>query len=376
MDQDKQATILIVDDEPLNLNVLVGLLSNDYKTFVAKSGAQALGRIEKGPLPDLILLDVMMPEMNGLEVCRLLKSNPLTSPIPVIFVTAMGEEADESEGFKVGAVDYINKPISPAITKARIATHLNLAKARQALQEQNLALEYAVRQRTLEIQLTQDITTLAMASLAETRDNETGNHIRRTQNYVKLLAETLRHHDDFKEALDSDRVIDLLYKSAPLHDIGKVGIADNILLKPGKLDDDEFVVMKTHAQLGGLAIEKAEGELGEAIHDVLGGQSFLHFAREIANYHHEKWDGSGYPEGLKGDDIPLSARLMAVADVYDALISKRVYKPAFPHEKAVSIIKDGSGSHFDPRIVEAFLAVEDDVKAIAARYSDEHTEAA
>lgn len=373
MDQEKQATILIVDDEPLNLNVLVGLLSNDYKTFVAKSGTQALGRIEKGPLPDLILLDVMMPEMNGLEVCRLLKSNPLTSPIPVIFVTAMGEEADESEGFKVGAVDYINKPISPAITKARIATHLNLSKARQALQEQNLALEYAVRQRTLEIQLTQDITTLAMASLAETRDNETGNHIRRTQNYVKLLAETLRHHDDFKETLDSDRVIDLLYKSAPLHDIGKVGIADNILLKPGKLDDDEFVVMKTHAQLGGLAIEKAEGELGEAIHDVLGGQSFLHFAREIANYHHEKWDGSGYPEGLKGDDIPLSARLMAVADVYDALISKRVYKPAFPHDKAVSIIRDGSGSHFDPRIVAAFLAVEEEVKAIATRYSDENT---
>lgn len=376
MDQDKQATVLIVDDEPLNLNVLVGLLNNEYKTYVAKSGAQALARIEKGPQPDLILLDVMMPEMNGLEVCRLLKSNPLTSQIPIIFVTAMGEEADESEGFKAGAVDYINKPISPAITKARIATHLQLAKAQQALQEQNLALEYAVRQRTLEIQLTQDITTLAMASLAETRDNETGNHIRRTQNYVKLLAETLRYHDDFKEALDSDRVIDLLYKSAPLHDIGKVGIADNILLKPGKLDDNEFVVMKTHAQLGGLAIEKAEGELGEAIHEVLGGQSFLHFAREIANYHHEKWDGSGYPEGLAGDDIPLSARLMAVADVYDALISKRVYKPAFPHDKAVSIIKDGSGSHFDPRVVEAFLTVEDEVKAIATRFSDETTEAA
>lgn len=367
----KQETILIVDDEPLNLNVLVGLLNQDYKTYIAKSGTQALNRIKNGPVPDLILLDVMMPDMNGLEVCRHLKSNPHTHHIPVIFVTAMGEESDESEGFKAGAVDYINKPISPTITKSRIATHLALAQAQKALQEQNAALEYAVRQRTLELQLTQDITTLAMASLAETRDNETGNHIRRTQNYVRLLAQKLRHHDDFRSYLDNDRIIDLLYKSAPLHDIGKVGIADNILLKPGKLTDDEFVIMKTHARLGGIAIEKAEEELGDAIQDVLGGQSFLHFAREIANYHHEKWDGSGYPEGLIGENIPLSARLMAVADVYDALICKRIYKPAFSHEKAMQIIIEGSGSHFDPRIVQAFIELEDDVKEIAQCYSDE-----
>ena len=217
-------------------------------------------------------------------------------------------------------------------------------------------------QRTLEVQRTQDVTILGLASLAETRDNETGAHIIRTQHYVKALAIELRNHPDFSEYLDED-TIDLLYKSAPLHDIGKVGIPDSILLKPGKLTDDEFKIMKTHATLGGRAIEVAEERLGCST-------GFLSFGREIATTHHEKWDGSGYPNGLQGSEIPISGRLMAVADVYDALISKRVYKPAIPHDKAIHIIRNGSGKHFDPKIVKALDRIEEEIMDIAARYGD------
>ncbi|MET0094034.1 MAG: HD domain-containing phosphohydrolase [Sedimenticola sp.] len=216
-------------------------------------------------------------------------------------------------------------------------------------------------QQTEELQRTQDVTILSLASLAETRDNETGAHILRTQNYVRALANQLRDHPRFRDALD-ERSIELIYKSAPLHDIGKVGIPDRILLKPGKLDEDEFRIMKTHAEIGGEALAVAEREMG--------GSSFLSFAREIATTHHEKWDGSGYPRGLKGDEIPVSGRLMAVADVYDALISKRVYKPAFSHEKAMEIIQEGRGQHFDPDVVAALLAVEDEFVAISNRYAD------
>ncbi len=226
----------------------------------------------------------------------------------------------------------------------------------------NLMVE-AIRARTEEVQRTQDVTILSMATLAETRDNETGAHILRTQRYVRALAERMAQDPKFAPDLDT-RAIDLLYKSAPLHDIGKVGIPDAILLKPGKLDDDEFDIMKTHAALGGEAIRVAEKEMGE-------GTSFLAYAREIAETHHEKWDGSGYPNRLAGEAIPLSGRLMAVADVYDALISKRVYKPAFPHEKARDIIVEGRGTHFDPAVVDAFLAVEDRFKDIAADFNDE-----
>ena len=224
------------------------------------------------------------------------------------------------------------------------------------------AMIRSLQERTEALQRTQDVTFLSLASLAETRDNETGAHILRTQHYVRALAMALRENSKFREFLD-DETIEHLYKSAPLHDIGKVGIPDAILLKPGKLDDDEFEIMKTHAALGGEALKLAETELGEC--------SFLRFAKEIAQTHHEKWNGSGYPNGLKGEDIPLSGRLMAVADVYDALISKRVYKSAFTHEKAMDIIKEGSGQHFDPDIVDTLFFIEEEVKNIAARFSDE-----
>lgn len=358
-----EKVILVVDDEPINIVVLSDLLKSSYRVLVATNGEQALLRARSEPKPDLILMDIMMPGMNGYEACKALKADPLTEEIPVIFVSAMSEEVDETQGLAVGAIDYITKPISPAIVSARVKNHLELQAARKKLKQQNLMLEEQVQERTQEVQTTRDISILALASLAETRDNETGAHILRTQRYVKALALELRKNPKYSDQL-SDEVIDLLFKSAPLHDIGKVGIPDAILLKPGKLTDDEFTIMKTHATLGHDAILKAEADLGDQ------HTSFLRFAREIAYSHHEKWDGSGYPQGLSGESIPLSGRLMAVADVYDALISKRVYKPAFDHEKANGIILEGRGSHFDPDIIEAYQTIEDEFRQIAANYSD------
>ncbi len=359
-----QETILIVDDEPFNINVLMESLKTTYRLVAARNGEQALARVAAAHKPDLILLDVMMPDMDGLEVCRRIKADSATSHIPVIFVTAMGDEQDETRGFEIGAVDYITKPISPPIVRSRVRTQLALARARRELADQNLHLERLVRERTQDLQTTQDVTILAMATLAETRDNETGNHIRRTQHYVKALAEHLRSHPDFADAL-TDTTIELLYKSAPLHDIGKVGIPDGVLLKPDRLTTAEMEIMKNHARYGRDAILAAEAGLADQ------ESSFLRYAREIAYAHHERWDGNGYPEGLAGDDIPLSGRLMAVADVYDALISRRVYKPPFSHEKALQIIRDSSGAHFDPRIVEAFLQMEARFRAIADEFRDE-----
>jgi len=246
---------------------------------------------------------------------------------------------------------------------ARVATHLSIKRMQDFLKDQNAFLEDEVNKRTAEIIAIQDVTINAMASLAETRDNETGNHIRRTQRYVRVLAEKVRFNPRFAHFLNDDKTIELLFKSAPLHDIGKVGIPDRILLKPGRFEPEEFEIMKTHTTLGRDAILHAESDLGMEL-------PFLKYAKEIAYCHQEKWDGSGYHEGLSGDDIPISARLMAVADVYDALISRRVYKEPMPHEKAVSIIKEGKGLHFDPDMVDAFLELEQEFKTIAANFLD------
>jgi putative two-component system response regulator len=358
----KMATILVVDDTPENLTLMAGLLKDQYDTRIANSGERAL-RVAHGDVaPDLILLDITMPGMDGYEVCRRLKADPRTREVPVIFLTAKTEIEDEQMGFEVGAVDYITKPISAPIVLARVRTHLALKAAADFLKNQNAYLESEVIKRTREVQVVQDVTIVAMASLAETRDNETGNHIRRTQNYVKALARKLQAHPKFAALLD-DSMIEMLYKSAPLHDIGKVGIPDAILLKPGKLTPEEFEIMKTHATLGRDAIVAAEDLIDAP-------SSFLKLAREIAHSHQEKWDGSGYPGGLAGDEIPISARLMAVADVYDALISRRVYKPPFSRETSVGIIRDGRGKHFDPDMVDAFLEIEGEFHTIAERYAD------
>ena len=359
----ERQTILVVDDTPDNIALLSALLKDRYKVRAANNGERALAIAAGQPRPDLILLDIMMPGMDGYEVCERLKIDPHTADIPVIFLTAKVQVEDEEFGLRLGAVDYITKPISPPIVLARVETHLTLKRARQFLQDRNAYLEAEVWRRSREVMAIQEVTIMAMASLAETRDNATGNHIRRTQHYVRVLAQHLRHHPRFAAAL-SDETIELLFKSAPLHDIGKVGIPDRILLKPGRLTPDEFEIMKTHAALGRDAIAAAERYLDTP-------DSFLRFAREIAYSHQEKWDGSGYPEGLWGEQIPLSARLMAVADVYDALISRRIYKPALPHEQAVAMIREGRDQHFDPDIVDAFLECAEQFRTIAARFADD-----
>ncbi|KRC17455.1 MULTISPECIES: HD-GYP domain-containing protein [unclassified Acidovorax] len=354
--------ILAVDDSSDNLWVLSGLLKDQYRVKLAGSGEKALQIARSTPPPDLILLDVMMPGMSGHEVCRQLKEAPATRDIPIIFLTAMTGTEDEKVGLALGAADFITKPINPPIVLARVATQLQAKAGADFLRDQNQFLQTEVQKRTRELAAIQDVTILAMASLAETRDNETGNHIRRTQHYVRALATALKDHPRFSAAL-SDHVIDMLYKSAPLHDIGKVGIPDRILLKPGRFEPHEFEVMKTHTTLGRDAIQHAEDQLGMPV-------EFLQYAKEIAYGHQEKWDGSGYPQGLAGEAIPLSARIMAVADVYDALISRRVYKEGMPHAKAVDIMREGRGSHFDPDILDAFLGMLDEFQRIAQKFAD------
>ena len=355
-------TVLVVDDAPENLMVLSQALADQFRVKAARDGAGALQIAGTNPPPDLILLDIVMPGLDGFEVCRRLKGSPVTAGIPVIFLTARTEAEDEQRGFELGAVDYISKPISPPVVRARVRNHLQLKASADFLKNQNQFLEQEVMRRTHEVRAIQDVAVLAVASLAETRDNETGNHIRRTQFYVRGLALHLQNHPRFKSDLD-EGTIDLLFKSAPLHDIGKVGIPDRILLKPGRLTPDEFEIMKTHTTLGRDSIVMAEQRLGSSV-------DFLRYAKEIALSHQEKWDGSGYPEGRRTVDIPLSARLMAVADVYDALISRRVYKPPFSQEKSLAIMREGRGSHFDPDILDAFLAHTDEFRAIAERFAD------
>lgn len=355
-------TILVVDDTPDNLTLMSNLLKETYKVKVANNGEKALKIALGDNPPDLILLDIMMPEMDGYEVCLHLKSEAKTRDIPVIFLTAKADIEDEKKGLDLGAVDYITKPVSPPIVLARIKTHLQLKAAADFLRDKNEYLETQVANRTQEVRALQTVTMLAMASLAETRDAATGYHIRRTQLYVEILAKALRKHPKYAAFL-TDEVIGTFIKSAPLHDIGKVGIPDCILMKPGRLSPEEFEIMKTHSAIGCAAIENAEQQMGKKI-------SFLDCVKETAYYHHEKWDGAGYPAGIKGDAIPLSARLMAVADVYDALISPRVYKRAMSHEEAAETIMAGRGTHFDPDIVDAFEEVSADFAAIARRYAD------
>jgi len=355
-------TILVVDDTPDNITLLCSLLGDTYRNKIATSGEKALKIARAAPHPDLILLDIMMPEMDGYEVCRQLKADPATQHIPVIFLTAKTQEGDETKGFELGAVDYITKPIVPPILLARVHTHLALGEARKFLEMQNDVLEQQVEMRTRQLAALQDAIIIAMASLAETRDNDTGHHIRRTQHYVRELALCLQGREKYRKELTNED-IEILYKTAPLHDIGKVGVPDNILLKPGRLMPEEFAEMKRHTVYGRDAIIAAEKTMETP-------EAFLLTARDIACYHHEKWDGSGYPEGLAGEDIPLPARLMAIADVYDALITKRVYKDAMSHEEAVKIIEDGAGTHFDPEAVAAFSIVKDKFASIAEHFSE------
>ena len=355
-------TLLVADDEPVNLRVLGELLQSRYRVRVANSGGRALQVANSDPPPDLILLDIVMPDMDGYAVLATLRANPATRDIPVIFVTSMGASADEERGLQLGAVDYITKPYQPAIVLARVRTHLELKQARDWLKDQNAFLEAEVNRRLAENLMIQDASIMALASLASVRDTETGNHLLRTQGYVRALAEQLRGHPRHAAQL-TPRYINSLAKSAPLHDIGKVGIPDHILLKPGRLTPEEWSIMQTHARLGGEAIEAAERDVAQPI-------EFLAIAKEITRCHHEKWDGSGYPAGLKGDAIPLSARLMALADVFDALSTRRPYKESMSMAQVTEMIVAGRGQHFDPDVVDAFLAVRERFAEIAERLAD------
>ena len=374
---DGQSWILVADDQVENLLILEEVLDKQFVVRAVTNGREVLDYLQEGGRADMILLDVVMPVMDGFETCRRLKDEPHTREIPVMFLTSLDSPADEAYGLSLGAEDFIHKPFSPPVVLARVRNHVKLAGATRMLRDRNAGLEQLVAERTREIlrqseelvrrerQLiaSQSATIMAFCSLAEARDNDTGNHIRRTQHYVRALAERLSTHPRFARELYGD-AIQLLFKSAPLHDVGKVAIPDAILLKPGPLTEEEWAVMRRHCEYGREAIAMAENELSMA------GDSFLRYAMEIAYSHHERWDGLGYPLGLAGEDIPMSARLMAVADVYDALISERVYKPPIPHEQAVAMIAQGRGSHFDPDVADAMVAMADVFRDIALRYSD------
>lgn len=355
-------TILVVDDSASIVALLQSVLAPHYKVLAALDAETGLRLAHSEPLPDLILLDVVLPGIDGFELCSRLKGVAQTRDIPVIFLTSRSNPEDEERGFEIGAVDYIAKPISVPLVLARVRNHLRLKAVATFLRDKNEFLEAEVQRRIRELQAIQDVTIMVLASLAETRDVDTGNHIRRTQLYVKALAQKLGSLPQYAPHLD-DYTIEMICKSAPLHDIGKVGIPDAVLRKQSKLGPEEFEIMKTHTQLGRQAIEHAEIKLGREV-------PFLRYAKEIAFCHQEKWDGSGYPQGLKGEDIPLCARLMALADVYDALISRRVYKEPLPHEEAVRLIVEGRGSHFDPDIVDAFVSIADSFRAISRAYAD------
>jgi putative two-component system response regulator len=351
-----------VDDDTGNLGLLGSLLQPYHDVLAAPSGERALEIVDGSKKPDLVLLDVLMPGMDGYTVLARLRENIATRDIPVIFVTGLDSTEDEERGLELGAVDYIAKPYRPPIVLARVRTQLELKRARDWLRDQNGYLEAEVARRVRDILTIQDVTINALAELAETRDKETGNHIRRTQEYMRILAERLRAHRHFSGFL-TDTVVALMIKSAPLHDIGKVGVPDHILLKAGKLTEEEWAIMKTHSSVGARAIQRA-------VRDADCRVDFLEMARLIAYFHHEKWDGSGYPEGKKGEAIPIPARLMALADVFDALISRRVYKSSMPLEQARDVISGERGRHFDPDVVDAFLAGFEDFAAVAEKYRE------
>ena len=367
MNTDERPTILVIDDTPANLSLLNQLLREHYRVKLANTGFKGLA-LATTALPDLILLDIMMPEMDGYEVCRRLKADPATARVPVIFLTAKIETADEELGFELGAVDFIHKPIAPSIVLARVRTHLQIMAWQTFLEDKSAWLQREVNRQVNEVLHLQEASIRVMVSLAEFRDECTGNHIRRTQTYVRLLAEYLSKQERDREYL-TPLHIDYIAKAAPLHDIGKIAIPDHILLKPGKHTPEEFEIMKTHAVKGESMLARTRHEMGE-------DNMMLNFASQIARHHHERWDGSGYPDGLKGEVIPLAARLMAVADVYDALRSRRPYKKEFSHEEAVPMLVDQRGKQFDPALIDAFIALQGEFCRIATQLADDTSDCA
>ncbi|WP_349569140.1 HD-GYP domain-containing protein [Azotobacter salinestris] len=338
-------TILVVDDVPENIDILVEILAPHYRTRVALNGERALKIARSDSPPDLILLDVMMPGLSGYQVCEQLKADPDTRAIPVIFVTAMSEVADERHGLELGAVDYLTKPVSPPIVLARVRTHL-------ALYQQRRELARLVEERTAELLRTRQQIVRRLSRAAEFRDNETGNHIVRMSHIARLIGQA---------AGMGAESVEILFNAAPMHDVGKIGIPDGILFKPGKLDAQEWAIMRQHAEIGAKIIGRHDDDLLKAAHD-------------IALHHHEKWDGSGYPQGLKGEEIPLMARIAAIADVFDALTSTRPYKKAWTIADATGYIEAQAGAHFDPGLIEPFRRALGEIAQIVERYADNRGE--
>ena len=355
--------ILVVDDSPEAIDVLSNALPKHYKRQFALSGQKALKLLAASEeLPDLILLDVIMPEMNGYEVGRLLKQDDKLKNIPVIFLSSLLDSKDRVMAFQNGGVDYIEKPFEINEVKARVETHMRLHDLQLELELHNKHLNQLVENKVKEISESQMATIYALVKLSEARDNETGTHIERVAEFCRFLANKLRKIPSYQDYI-SDSYVENIYKASPLHDIGKVGIPDHILLKPGKLTPDEFEIMKKHTIIGAKTLIEVKKKYPE--------NQFIELGSKIALSHHEKWDGSGYPFGLKGDAIPLEGKIMALVDVYDALRSKRVYKGAYPHEKCCMIINEGSGSHFDSEIVNVFLKYESKFDRIFNSYNNQ-----
>lgn len=352
----KKHEIMIIDDEPANLAVLNRLLAPDTLIRAFRSAQEALTALEGIARPELILCDINMPNVSGFEFADRVKNQAQFRDIPIIFITALDSSLDEEAGFRHGAVDYITKPFSPAVVKARVEAHLELKLARDRLKDQNVWLETEVQRRIRENQVILDATIGVVTQLVESRDLDTGNHITRTKAYYRIIVEALRRKTGYAAIL-TDKFSDILIKASPLHDIGKVGIPDHILNKPGRLSDEEFEIIKTHTVIGAQALNLAltSSNLGSELSEInLDSGLFFKEAIAIARHHHERYDGAGYPDGLKGLDIPLSARIMSLVDVYDALTTERVYKKAWSEEEAEHIILSQKGKQFDPDVVEAF----------------------
>ncbi len=342
MNSHSRAKILVVDDEPSNLNLMRQILKNDYDLSFAKSGADALANLQK-QVPDLILLDVMMPGMNGLEVCQKIKTDPRYSTIPVLFCTAMTEEGDEARGFKLGASDYLTKPVRPAVVLARVRTHLALADQDRATREEvRIAHKDLLESRLKAL--------LMLGKAAEFKDDETGLHVVRMSHYSRLLAAASGWNED---------ACDVLMNAAPMHDIGKISTPDSILKKPGPLDPEEMDVMRRHCESGAQIIGEAQSDT-----------PLFNMARDIALSHHEKWDGTGYPNRLVGEAIPIAARIVAIADVFDALTSNRPYKSAWPLDKAFEFLEANAGTHFDPDLIGIFMKQKSEIADVHLRRAE------